>query len=157
MIHEFSPIRLHPLPYRSVRFFHTHTTPINARISRAKVITSPPASVRKPWLLWLGSWLWKDKPTCTTPQPSRITPTARMRENTKVGQIVNNSQRIVCGEGRNSEARYAHNASAAYSAKALRPARQALPDSFSPLYEQLQNIPNVQSDIPPCLLCHPGH
>ena len=51
MIHEFSPMRLHPLPHRSVRFFHTHATPINARISRAKVITSPPASVRKPWLL----------------------------------------------------------------------------------------------------------
>ena len=61
-----------------------YATPISARISRAKVITSPPASVKKPWLLWLGSWLWKDKPTCTTPQPSRIIPTARMSENSRV-------------------------------------------------------------------------
>ena len=51
---------------------------MRSRISLAKVITRPPASVRKPWLRWLGSWLCKDRPTCTMPHPSRISPTARI-------------------------------------------------------------------------------
>jgi len=42
------------------------------RISFAKVMTTPPARVRKPLERWLGSWDWKLRPTCTMPQPSRI-------------------------------------------------------------------------------------
>lgn len=49
----------------------------------AKVMTIPPARVRKPLDLWLGSWDCKDKPTCTMPHPSRIRPTARIRPKIK--------------------------------------------------------------------------
>ena len=48
---------------------------------------TPPASVRNPLALWLGSWLFKLKPTCTTPNPSKIKPMARIREKIKVDSI----------------------------------------------------------------------
>ena len=53
----------------------------------AKVITSPPAKVRKPCERWEGSWLWKERPTCTTPQPKRMRPMARIREKIKSDRL----------------------------------------------------------------------
>ena len=49
---------------------------------------TPPASVRNPLALWLGSWLFKLKPTCTTPNPSQIKPMARIREKIKVDRLL---------------------------------------------------------------------
>lgn len=46
------------------------------RISFAKVITTPPAKVINPFALWLGSCDFNDIPTCTTPNPKIIIPTA---------------------------------------------------------------------------------
>ena len=54
----------------------------------ANVIITPPASVRNPFALWLGSWLFKDRPTCTTPNPSKIKPIARIREKIKVDRLL---------------------------------------------------------------------
>ena len=56
---------------------------IRVKISFANVITTPPARVRKPLARWLGSWDFRDKPICTTPKPSRIIPTARIRPKMK--------------------------------------------------------------------------
>ena len=36
---------------------------------------------------WEGSWLWKERPTCTTPQPNKIRPMARIREKMKVERL----------------------------------------------------------------------
>lgn len=44
-----------------------------------KVMMMPPARVRKPLERWLGSWDWRDRPTCTMPQPNRIRPMARIK------------------------------------------------------------------------------
>ena len=49
---------------------------------------TPPASVRNPLALWLGSWLFKLNPTCTTPNPSKIRPMARIREKIKVDRLL---------------------------------------------------------------------
>ena len=61
---------------------------IRSRISSANVMITPPASVRNPFALWLGSWLFKDSPTCTTPNPSKIKPIARIREKIKVDRLL---------------------------------------------------------------------
>ena len=53
----------------------------------AKVTTRPPAKVRNPCERWEGSWLWKERPTCTTPQPKRIRPMARIREKMNVERL----------------------------------------------------------------------
>ena len=57
---------------------------IRSRISLANVMITPPASVRNPFALWLGSWLFKDSPTCTTPNPSRIKPMARISNGQRI-------------------------------------------------------------------------
>src|SRR5699024_10925130 len=67
--------------------WHGHGPTIRSRISFANVIIMPPASVRKPWLRWLGSWLCSDRPIWTMPQPSRIRPTARMTLKIKVFRL----------------------------------------------------------------------
>ena len=56
---------------------------MSVRISLANVITTPPAKVRKPLARWLGSWLFRERPICTTPKPSRIIPMARIRPKMK--------------------------------------------------------------------------
>lgn len=61
---------------------------IKSSISFAKVITIPPASVRKPLALWEGSWDWKESPTCTIPQPSMIIPIARIIPKIKVDKLL---------------------------------------------------------------------
>ena len=61
---------------------------IRSKISFAKVMMIPPASVRNPFALWLGSWLFKDRPTCTIPNPSRIRPMARIREKINVDRLL---------------------------------------------------------------------
>ena len=66
-------------PYAAV----FHQPVIRVKISLAKVITTPPAKVRKPLALWLGSWDLRERPICTTPKPSRIIPIARMRPKMK--------------------------------------------------------------------------
>ena len=45
----------------------------------------PPATVKNPLALCDGSWLFKDKPTCTTPKPNRIIPMARI--NPKINSL----------------------------------------------------------------------
>ena len=41
-----------------------------------------------PFALWLGSWLFRDRPTCTIPNPSRIRPMARIREKINVDRLL---------------------------------------------------------------------
>ena len=60
---------------------------MRVKISFAKVITTPPASVRKPFALWDGSWDFSDKPTCTMPKPSIIIPTALIRPKIKFDRL----------------------------------------------------------------------
>ena len=71
-----------------IYFFKEAYAIIKSRISLANVIITPPASVRNPFALWLGSWLFKDRPTCTTPNPSKIKPIARIREKIKVDRLL---------------------------------------------------------------------
>src|SRR5665648_598586 len=47
------------------------------RISFAKVITTPPARVIKPFALCDGSWDLRDRPICTIPKPKRNNPVGR--------------------------------------------------------------------------------
>lgn len=58
------------------------------RISFVKVMIMPPARVRNPFTLCDGSWLLRDRPTCTMPNPSRIMPIALIRLNIKVDRLL---------------------------------------------------------------------
>ena len=58
------------------------------RISLAKAITRPPNRHRKPWDLWLASWLWIDIPTWTMPQPRIIMPMALIAEKMKSDRLL---------------------------------------------------------------------
>jgi len=58
------------------------------RISFANVMITPPARVRNPLALWLGSWLFKDNPICTIPKPSRISPIALIKLKIKVDKLL---------------------------------------------------------------------
>ena len=46
---------------------------IRVKISFAKVMTTPPARVRKPFALWDGSWDLRERPICTIPKYSTVT------------------------------------------------------------------------------------
>ena len=59
-----------------------------SKISFANVMTTPPARVRKPLARWDGSWLLSDMPTCTTPKPSRMSPTLLMSPKMNVERSV---------------------------------------------------------------------
>ena len=50
-------------PAPCVRITWHHQPVIRVRISLEKVITMPPARVRKPLDRWEGSWLWRERPT----------------------------------------------------------------------------------------------
>lgn len=50
-------------PAPCVRITWHHQPVIRVRISLEKVITIPPARVRKPLDRWEGSWLWRERPT----------------------------------------------------------------------------------------------
>ena len=53
------------------------------RISLVKVITIPPATVSIPLARCEGSWPSRDRPRWRIPKPSRIRPTAQIREKMK--------------------------------------------------------------------------
>lgn len=61
---------------------------MRVRISFAKVMITPPARVRKPFALWEGSCDLRDRPICTTPKPSRIIPTARIKPKIKSERLL---------------------------------------------------------------------
>ena len=58
------------------------------------VMTIPPATVRMPFARCDGSCDLSDKPTCKMPKPSKIRPTARIREKDKIAQVIDNGKRI---------------------------------------------------------------
>ena len=58
-----------PLPVSFYIFFRLARHD-QVRISLAGIMITPPIRCRNPFALWLGSWLFKDSPTCTTPNPS---------------------------------------------------------------------------------------
>ena len=62
-------------------------TMIKSKISFAKVMMTPPAKVKNPFALWLGSCDFKDKPICTTPNPNKIKPIARIKEKIKSDKL----------------------------------------------------------------------
>lgn len=70
---------------------------IRVSISLVKVMIMPPARVRNPLDRWLGSWLWRESPTWTIPQPSRIIPTARMRPKIKSDSLLMTVRGVVAG------------------------------------------------------------
>ena len=55
--------------------------------TKAEMMITPPAKVKKPFALCEGSWLLREIPICTIPQPSRIIPTARIRPKIKVERL----------------------------------------------------------------------
>ena len=65
---------------------------MRVKISFAKVMTIPPARVRKPLDRWDGSWDWRERPTWTIPQPSRIRPTARIRPKMNYDKMLTTSR-----------------------------------------------------------------
>jgi hypothetical protein len=66
-------------------FLHGVQPPvIRFKISLAKVMIIPPAKVRKPFALCDGSCDLSDKPTCTIPKPSRISPIALIKPKSRV-------------------------------------------------------------------------
>lgn len=73
---------------------------IRVRISLVKVITMPPAMVRMPLERWEGSWDWRDRPTCRIPYPSRMRPTARMREKIKSDRLLTTARGSSAAQGR---------------------------------------------------------
>ena len=73
----------------------------------------PPAKVRNPCERWEGSWLWKDRPTCTTPQPSKIIPMARIREKMNVERLFTTPRGSLPAAKAVVERQQAHNTTAA--------------------------------------------
>ena len=61
---------------------------IRFSISFAKVMMIPPATVRKPLALCEGSWLLRLSPTCTIPNPRRISPIALISPNMKSERLL---------------------------------------------------------------------
>ena len=74
-LQDFHAALLEPVSY-------THLV-ISVRISLVNVMTIPPATVRMPFARCDGSCDLRDRPTCKMPKPSRIKPTARIREKIK--------------------------------------------------------------------------
>lgn len=61
---------------------------IRFNISFAKVIITPPASVKKPLALCDGSCDFSDNPICTMPNPSSIKPIALIKLKIKVERLL---------------------------------------------------------------------
>ncbi len=72
---------------------------MRVKISFAKVITTPPASVRKPFALWDGSWDFSDKPTCTMPKAEHNHPDRPYQTEDEIGEVVDNGNRVIGGKG----------------------------------------------------------